>query len=456
MNPESSLLLNDFKAYVKAHNMITAGDTVIVGLSGGVDSVTLLCILNELKCELQISLKAVHVNHGIRGEEAIHDEIFAKKLCENLGVPFKAFHFNCPAVSKKTGESLEECGRRLRYESFSSLCENTKSFKIATAHNADDNAETVIFNVTRGATVKGASGIPPVRENIIRPLLFASRESIERYAEQNSLFYVVDSSNLTDDYTRNKIRHNVLPELKKINPQCIESFTRFSKSAAEAADFIEKEAEKSLITSKTGENSYSASMLKKLHSAVLKEALFMAVTNFCGISPSFSRLDEILRVLNNGGKIQLYGDKFFEVNGDSAVFYKVDTECEALTEIPLNALPFSEKYGNFAVAIKKYTNNSKKINQLVLDNLIDYDKIVGIPILRTRREGDFLTLPRRNVTKTLKKLFNEAKIPPCERDLLPIISDELGVVWVCGFGTALRCKPNADSKRIYIAEGEKL
>lgn len=456
MNRNASSFLQEFKDYIKAHSMITAGDTVIVGLSGGIDSVTLLCILNELKDELQISLMAVHVNHGIRGEEAMHDEIFAKMLCENLGVPFKVFHFNCPAVSKETGESLEECGRRLRYESFSSLCENTQSFKIATAHNADDNAETVIFNITRGASVKGASGIPPVRGNIIRPLLFASRESIESYVEQNSLFYVIDSSNLTDDYTRNKIRHNVLTELKKINPQCIESFTRFSKSAAEAADFIEKEAEKSLIASKTDENRYSASKLKKLHPAVLKEALFIAVTNFCGISPSYLRLGEILRVLNNGGKIQLYGNNFFEVNGDSAVFYKVNTKCATLMEIPVNTLPFSEKYGNFAVAIKKYTNNSKKINQLVLDNLIDYDKIVGIPILRTRREGDSFTLPRRKVTKTLKKLFNEAKIPPYERDSLPIISDELGVVWVCGFGTALRCKPNPDSKRIYIAEGEKL
>lgn len=458
MNRNTELFLKRCRSFCEEYSMLNSGDTVIVGLSGGADSICLLHTLYFLKNELSLRIIAVHINHGIRGDEAKSDAEFSKKICEKLGVDFVLYEYNCPEISKKTGEGLEECGRRLRYEAFFEVLKKYDAQKIATAHNADDNAETVIFNITRGSALKGASGIPPVRGNIIRPILFATRKEIEAFCKDNSLEFVTDSTNLSDDYTRNKIRHRVLPELMSLNPSYIEAFGRFSRASALTADYISLEAREAIKKVRTVDNKYKREPLLKLHPALLNEVFFLLVEDFTGISPSYSRLKEIVSTVKTGGKIQLYSDCFLSADENNICFFKKrsDENIKALNEIQLNTYSFNGEYGKFAVKIEKYTNSSKKVNRLVLDNLIDCDKIVGIPVLRTRKEGDTFSFTKRKVTKSLKKLFNEAKIPPEERAYIPLISDDRGVVWIQGFGTNARCKPTAESENLIIAEGEKL
>ena len=189
-------------------------------------------------------------------------------------------------------------------------------------------------------------------------------------------------------------------------------------------------------------------------------ALIASVTkDFCNSSLDYSKISAVAEVIKIGGKVQLFGDYFCFSKGDvfSLEIYTAENEDElSFRSLPISEVPFGANFGKYFVSVKKYTNNSKKVNQIVLANLIDCDKIIGTPMLRTRLEGDVFSLPKRNVSKSLKKLFNEAKIPPEKRAFVPIISDDSGIVWIYGFGSSSRCRATPDTVNFYIAEGEEL
>ena len=459
MNDFSQTLILRCINTLEEYAMLGNASYVVVGVSGGADSVCLLHILASLRKKYGFELIGAHINHGIRGDEARRDSDFARSVCERLGVRFELLEADCPLLAAVSGETLEECGRRVRYEFFNSLCADS-SYRIATAHNADDNAETVIFNLTRGSALKGASGIPPVRGNIIRPLIDISRDEIERYCEENSLEFVTDSTNLSDDYTRNKIRHCVIPVLKQLNPAAVGAFSRFSAAARSDCTFIEKEASGLFEKAKLADFTFDRAMLLEGDFAVVSRLISQAVSGFCGKLPDYEKITAVCSLIKNGGKLQLYADCFCSV--DSSVLRLFSSDCAAApaaapapVKLKLEELPSEVQFGDFSIYFDKYTNYSKKIHYLLLDNLIDCDKISGDVVLRTRLPGDKITLGRRGVTKTLKKLFNEAAIPPESRDGIPVISDEKGVIWVSGFGTDKRCRPTADSEKIISVKGEK-
>ncbi|MBR6502326.1 MAG: tRNA lysidine(34) synthetase TilS, partial [Clostridia bacterium] len=208
---------------------------ITVALSGGADSMALLDALLEIKSELNIEkISAAHFNHQIRGDEAMRDQDFVVNYCKHKDIECFVGSANVPQYAKQNNLSLELAARRLRYDFFESL--NTD--KIATAHTASDNLETIIFNLTRGTALSGLCGIPPVRDGYIRPLIFCTRDDIENYCNQRRIQYVTDSTNLCDDYTRNKIRHNVATVLKQINPLAENAVSRMSLSIREDEDFI--------------------------------------------------------------------------------------------------------------------------------------------------------------------------------------------------------------------------
>lgn len=443
-----------FKAFTEKHGMFHKGDSIVVGVSGGADSVCLLHLLNRYREEYGYSLIAVHVNHGIRGEEANRDAVFTENFCRKLGVPFRLFTVDCPAEAARTKEGLEECGRRLRYECFSAAVSG-ENVKIATAHNANDNAETVLFNMARGSSLKGVCGIPTVRGNIIRPLLFASRSEIEAYCENNSLSFVTDSTNLQDDYARNKIRHRVIPVLKEINSDSVEAVSRLSADAKECFDYISSEAEKQLETCRIDDGVYFAENLSELHSAVKKAAIVKLVFDCSGkVCDSFA-VERIVNLLRDEGTLQVFSNCFVSVkNGRLTVFRDgTDSLPKSTEEYVVDSFPCRIDFGNYTVSVEKC---SKKIHENLLDNQIDCDKLKGTLILRSRRAGDVFTLPHRKVTKSLKKLFNEADIPVAERDILPVLCDGNGVVWIYGFGVNAHCCADESSKNIILLGGERV
>ncbi len=435
MSINTSLVLEKAKKAIEEYKMLEGSNTVVVGLSGGADSVCLLHVLYTLKDEYKLKLIASHVNHGIRGEEAENDALFSKNFAETLGADFKLLKVDCVKEARENGETTEEAGRRLRYEFFNSLCEDENTV-IATAHNSNDNLETVIFNIARGSALSGAKGIPPKRDNIIRPLIFCSRAEIEGYCKENNLSFVTDSTNLSDDYTRNKIRHNVLPELEKVNSNVVEAFTRFSESVRIDDDYLDSVAENALEKAKLSECSYSTEAINSLHPSIKRRVIFKVINRFSEELPDSKKINLVLSCISENSKIQLYKNCYCESKENELKFFKNDNnkECEKQEPKILECENFSANFGGYTVKGEYFSKTSQKINDLLLDNLIDCDTINGNLILRTRNEGDKITLRKRKVTKSLKKLFIEENIPKEKRDLIPVISDDNGVVWVKGYG----------------------
>lgn len=214
-------LMLEIKRYIEKNQLIRPGDGVVVGLSGGPDSVFLLYALHTLQVRMGFALRAVHVHHGIRGAEADRDESFSEELCAKLHIPFQAVHVTAPAYAAQQGLSLEEAARILRYEALEVARQQmtTPTAWIAVAHHLDDQAETVLHNLVRGAGLRGLAGMENRRNHVIRPLLSIKREDILKWLEQNKIAYVTDSTNADPHYTRNRIRSTVLPELREINPE---------------------------------------------------------------------------------------------------------------------------------------------------------------------------------------------------------------------------------------------
>lgn len=436
--------IGDFK-------MLENTEEIVVGFSGGADSVCLLHILNSFKDLFGCSLKAVHINHGIRGDEANDDEAFAKNFCIKHNIHFEVFTFNCIEEAKITKETLEECGRRLRYESFNKVC-GEKS-KIATAHNANDNAETIIFNITRGTSVKGLCGIPFVRDNIIRPLLYCSRKEIEGYCRENELEFVTDSTNSEVEYTRNKIRHLILPVLEEINPMYVSSFNALSDNAKIVTDFLSNKTDDLIKKAKIDEFKYDKKILLEADKAIVYEMLCSEFFEYCNLVLDRKKVYCLYDLLVNGGRLQLYGNIFAEVKKDYLRFYRTNMNFSK-DIIKISEFPFEVLFGNYSVNLEKNTNNSKIVNQISTTDVIDCNSISGNLVLRTRNAGDKFTLPKRNVTKSLKKLFTEENIPIEIRDEIPVISDDLGVVWVYGFGVTKRCCAEKHSDNIILVRGK--
>ncbi len=451
-NSITSDVINRCRIFSAENQMFTDCNHIVVGFSGGADSCCLLSVLNAIKNEYGFTLTAVHINHGIRGDEAFRDAEFCKQYCEKNGIELLVVEIDVPAVSAESGESCEECARRLRYEIFNTYCTDSHT-RIATAHNANDNAETVIFNITRGSSLKGASGIPAVRDNIIRPILTCSRYLTEEYCRENGIEYVTDSTNLTDDYSRNKIRHNILPVLESLNNSAVSHIMRFSQSVSEDCGFLEEVTEKTYYEI-FSDFSCDIEKLNRLHISVKKRVISKAVFEFCGKICDYYKLEALCELCLNTGRIQLYGNVFAENVGKVFRVYANSAQKIINAEIVTFA-DFPVKFGEYRINAELYTNYSKKISNNVLDNLIDCDKIIGSLTIRTRRSGDEFTLGRRNITKTVKKLFNELNVSVEERDLIPLLCDDAGVVWITGVGVARRCRPDKNSTNIYLVGGEK-
>ena len=423
--------------------MFTAGDTVVCGLSGGADSVCLLLSMLKLKDDLNISVEALHVNHCLRGSESDADEDFCRKLCERLGVAFTAVSCDVSGYAKENALSTEEAARELRYGIFKKY---SSGKKLATAHNADDALETLILNLTRGSALKGLAGIPPVRGNIVRPLLAVSRAEIEDFLSTNKQDYVTDSTNLSDDYTRNKIRHRIIPVLKELNPSIISTSVNSLEGLRSEDRFIESQtniAENKCLNGDTfrGLNEYDEVVRRRCISRLLRSR---------GIPVSHERLCECDRILVNSGKLNLSRDLFFVSDGKSAGLQtiKSDNTDKCLYTVlseGLNSI-FDGIFIKCEIFNRENYLSNNVVNKKLTFYVLDYDKIIGRAVLRNRRFGDRIQLRGRNFTSSVKKLINE-KIPPQERSTLHFIDDDQGTIFAEKIGIAGRVAPDGDTRR---------
>ena len=432
-----------FKSAVRQYDMLKKGDRVIVALSGGADSMSLLHLILSVKDEYGISVKAAHINHCLRGKEADRDMLFVQDACKKLGVELRTLVFDVKAEAERTSESIEECGRRIRYDFFRSIDSDAK---IATAHTLSDNEETVLMNLARGTGISGLCGIPAVRGNIIRPLINCSRADVEKYCLENDIEYVHDSTNDEDDYTRNFVRHNLIPCMKKLNPSFDDAVLRCVSLLKSDNDFLENETEKLLENSHIKNGVYNVTVLKNAHISLRKRALVKIVYNFCKTYPEKIHIDLIENLLSSSGKVQVTSGVYCVVKSKQLYLEREFTKEEFSVTVD-GAGEYILPSGKIIVSV-----GTHKVYKDLLFNTVDCDKIGKNLILRNRKSGDKISLQKRNVTKTLKKLFCEENIPESERGNIPVLADEKGVVWVDSFGTDKKYVPDEKSKNVYIIE----
>lgn len=427
------------------YNMPLFGRTVAVGVSGGADSMALLNVLLELKDEFGMNIIACHVNHGIRGETADRDEKFVAEACKRLGVDVRILRADVPGTAKKMHLGVEECGRRIRYDFFNSVADDVI---IATAHTLSDRSETLLLNIARGASVKGLCSIPAVRGNIVRPLIDCTRADIEKYCSDNSIEFVTDETNFEDIYSRNRIRLNVIPELKKLNPSLERAFMRLISNAEEENGFMNGFSWEILGKVKL-KDGYNARLLNDEHPAVRKRVIFEIINNETGIAPEAVHVEQVDKILQ-GGRTEIIGDTVVEVKNG---VMKINPPKEEIAdwEFDFDSLSAEIPFGKIRGEI--IHRNNLPLKQSVHNKVLDYDSIVGHSVLRNRRPGDKMKLAGSSCTKTLKKLFNEKHVE--NRNCAAVLADEAGICWVQGLGCADRCKIKPETDKILIIGEDK-
>ena len=436
------MMLTKVYKFIADNKMICRGDTVVCGLSGGADSVALLISMSELSERLGISVEALHVNHCLRGAESDGDEQFCRELCARLKVPFKAVSCDVRSYAEQYSLSTEEAARKLRYDIFT---EHSEGKKLATAHTANDNLETVILNLARGTGIKGLAGIPIVRGNIIRPLLAVTRQEIEDFLTEHSQSFVTDSTNLSDDYTRNKIRHKILPLLAEINSSAAETSINSISTVREENAFIEELADDAMKNCRQ-ENTLNG--LKK-YPPVIRKRCISRLLSENRLPYSHKRLEEADNALMNGGKINISGDIYLIGSEDSLELKKIPAQTNNVKEVPL-IIGINRIFENCELICEIVEcDNLKKIEAVHKKStfyLLDYDKINGRTILRSRKFGDKIRLSGRSFTSSIKKLINET-IDAGSRPTLHFIEDEAGTIFAEGIGIADRVAPDNNTVR---------
>lgn len=520
----AEIVAGKFHGAIKQYNMLEGCTGILVGYSGGTDSSALLRLLRSLCRERDIYLVAVHVHHGIRGDEADRDAEFCRRTCEELGVEFRLIRADIPALAARTGRGIEETARDFRYSEFRRILDSDARLShVAVAHNSDDNAETMIFNLVRGCGVDGLGGIVPIRPLgdiaqplgkaaqgnafaqsshngdhaqssyngdhaqssyngdyaqqragiLIRPLITVQKREILGYCAENGIEYIIDSTNADTAYTRNYIRAEIIPRLERLNPSFLTAAERLAGLARADSDSLDRTA-----AAYCASDTITLSELNSLDGAIASRVVIKLFAKHSPATLEACHVDSLLRLAataHEGASLSLPGRiraeisrgklTFIDSASANSVYANLASANSAYAnnaapqqriefEYPLTIginqfaspnfaallLPNSKKYGEF----EKYNERLKNIYKLSIHAELNSDKINHILFVRSRRAGDAYVFG--GMTRRLKKLYNDKKLSPDERERLPVFCDSEGIVWVPGFAVADRAR--ADSDRI--------
>ncbi len=416
---------------------LTPNDTVAVAVSGGSDSVALLHYTLSKSKEYHFKVIALNVEHGIRGSASIDDSLFVKNLCKEWGVKLLTYSVDSVKKAQEEKLSLEESARALRYGCFYDALNKGLCTLIATAHHKSDNAETVLFNLFRGSSLSGVTGIPQIKDKIIRPLLSVSKEEIENYIKDNNLPFVTDQTNFDDVYTRNYIRLNILPEIKMIFPEVENSIYRFSQTAKLDQDYLD-----GVCASAIKVDGELVKISLPQHPAILSRATVKAL-KLLGVKKDWEKahIDAVINLSTskNGAKIDLKDGVVVAKEYDGLTFFKQ-------TDKILDQKPFAvgtTLIGKKTVAIEK-TDMPKDLKS---GFYIDLDKVPPTAVIRFKRDGDLFT-KFGGGTKPLAEYFTDEKIPLRERDSIPVIADGNNILAIFGIAISNKVKVDKNTKQV--------
>ncbi len=477
--------------YIKNNSMINHKDAVVIGVSGGADSVCLFRVLLELLEEFKkagktFDIKAVHVNHMIR-DTATRDEEFVRALCEKHKVAVEVVKKDVISYAKEKHLSTEEAGRIIRYESFYD-CARTMNVEgetvIAVAHNLNDNSETIMFNMFRGSGVKGVSGIAPVAYNmqdmkIVRPLLGQTRECIEEYLEAIGQNYVTDETNLTNDYTRNVIRNEIFPMVcDRINGKAVENVAAAGGVVSKAYDYIQKVVDKEyerLVSLQKNKVYIDRARFLELEEIIQDEIIKKAMVEVCGQAKDLTQVHiKNTREIFKGDKnriinlpYSMVGENVYgrislrkeEKTMDTAKCVDEEVEIcrEELDKNKEYEACFGEERYHFRLIDLESGEESDKtyIKNIINEKnnytkCFDYGKILGSLVLRNRRDGDYLTISKEGNRKKLKSIFIDSKIEPKERRTYTLLTCEAEVIWIVSMRTGCSAYVDENTKKVLV------
>ena len=447
-------------------NMVSPGDRLLATVSGGADSVCLLLTLVELQSMMKFSLEAIHVEHGMRGEESLEDQHFVQELCASLGVPLTCVAVDVPGYCKESGLSEEEAARILRYEQFSRAAMQ-KQAKVVLAHHMEDNAETILFQMIRGSRLTGMSGIQPVRKDengvvYLRPLLRVHRGEIEDALNQWGQNYRTDSTNLEVDYSRNYLRKEVLPKLVAVNEQAVSHMSEMACYMWELNDFLELETEKAWDlmvqqnreTGDLGTVEIKVEQLQKLHPVIQKDLLMKMMVQLAGSRKDITSgnvMDLLELCQKQSGKevhlpYKMVGKRVFDklvlVREEAlvepvAIFSEgICVTQEELESLLLNGDVKEVHLGDSPECLKLrvfgYNKSAMEIPKKTYTKWLDYDKIKQGFSIRVRQEGDYFISDSRGHHKKLQNYFVDEKIPVEERNKMWLLAQDSHVLWLVG------------------------
>lgn len=455
--------------YIQKHQLFSHGDKIVVGVSGGADSVCLLYLLKECQREWKLSLFVVHVHHGIRGAEAAGDARFVEELAEQLSLPFFLVEGDVPAMAKASGMSEEEAGRKFRYEELERIRKEQGADYIAVAHHRDDQAETVLFRLFRGTGVRGLAGMAPARGVVIRPLLFAGRQEIEEYLRQQGMGWREDSTNESTVYSRNWIRRVLLPQIaEKINARTVQHIAETASDAMRWRRFVEtvsRQAAEEVLSRQKGQEILYLTPFFRQDEVIQDELLHLFLERGMPGVRDVSRLHyEQLRLLSRqepGKRLDLPQGIVVQREYDCLRLYTEEhTEPENVymeCGIPsTNIVEMDGEMYRITIEVRDREELVGKIPQKDYTKWFDYDKINKGLTLRNPEEGDFLVLDQQGHRKKLARYYMDQKIPKNQRKSRLVLADGSHIMWAFPERMSEAYKINRNTTHVLVATKERI
>lgn len=438
-------------AFTSEKGLFSAPCHILVGLSGGADSMTLLHLLTHWPVE-GVRVSAVHIHHGLREDTADRDENFVRTYCETHEIPLTIIHEDVARFASEERLTVEEAGRQVRYAHFEAVRRHVGADYIATAHTASDQIETTLMHIIRGCGLDGLTGIPVARGCICRPLLCCNREEIDRYCVDNDISYVEDETNTDTRFTRNFIRHRVLPALRELNPAVDRALIRLRDHAEEDAAYIFRVAQNALDAARC-DGGYVKTAFQDQPSVIRRRMiriLFGSVANPCFEEIHIRTAEQA--VLRGCMSVSLPNGLEFCVSQD-VVCVRMPSDDLPPVRQDIAAIPARVHFGNKILSLERFEKSDddfSNVHNLLLQYAVDCDKIKGKLYVRGRVEGDYLHPSGRGIGKSLKKLMNEWRICAHQRDAYPILCDDKGIVLVPGYAVDERVCVTSSTKHYLV------
>lgn len=436
--------------YLKQWKMLSLETKVCVGFSGGADSTALLLLL----WELGYSVLAVHINHGIRGEEARRDQNFCENFCLERNIPIKVFEKDVPKIALERGISTEEAGRFVRYEIFEKLLKEGEVDRVALAHHKNDQAETMLFHLMRGTGLRGLRGMEPVRFPYIRPFLSVTREEIEAWLQKKGIVWVEDGSNYELEYSRNQIRHQVLAPMEQIRKGSIERMADTAVRLLELEDFLKQELEKqkgNCVKKEGGQIFILLTKFNKLHPILQKALVQECLEELLGGGKDLEaiHIEQVcaLALGRSGSRLSL-PQGFYAIRRYEELLlkhgYGVEKSKEAVYCEPVGEYHYMGEIFRFSL---ENWNKKEEIPVNCYTKWFDYDKMEQGVVLRNRLPGDYLETVKGS-HKKLKDYLIDCKIPKEERDALILLADGSHIIWVVGMRISEHYKVTEQTRKV--------